>query len=104
MLPDSGFFDYLLDSYDPAWSPNGEQIAFVSGTGNEYDFNRETSIYVINEDGTNLKKIVDNGREPSWSPDGKKLAYQGLDGYYVITIDSGEIYKLMDEGTTLSWR
>jgi TolB protein len=60
---------------DPAWSPNGEQIAFskfVRGSGGD--------IFKMNAASGSQKKNLTNTRraqesEPDWSPGGKKLAY-----------------------------
>jgi Tol biopolymer transport system component len=55
--------------YDPAWSPDGKKIAFVSGERWKY-----CNIYIANADGSNRTKLV-HGCQPSWSPDGKKIAF-----------------------------
>jgi Tol biopolymer transport system component len=61
-----------LGSYDI--SANDKQIVF------SYSKNGVSSIYVINNDGTNLKKLIgsnngDNFYNPKYSPDGKMLAF-----------------------------
>ena len=54
------------DDTQPAFSPNGQVIAFRS--------EREPKgIYTIEVSGDNLKRISDFGFHPSWSPDGKFL-------------------------------
>jgi len=57
----------------PAWSPNGEKIAFAS------DRDGDSEIYVMDKDGSNLQKLTDNkgydGR-PRWSPDGKTISFE----------------------------
>lgn len=53
----------------PRYSPDGAKIVFQS-TGN-----REGGIFIIDSDGSNLQKLIDNGTQPSWSPDGKKIVY-----------------------------
>jgi len=60
-------------AWDPAWSPRGDKIAFVSkDTGND-------EIWVINIDGTGAKHLTSNKWEwdehPSWSPDGTKIVF-----------------------------
>ncbi|MFC2046490.1 TolB family protein, partial [Chloroflexota bacterium] len=52
------------DSY-PTWSPDGTCLAFVSRGADAWE------LYVMNADGTGLKKLVDDvawGSGPSWAP------------------------------------
>ena len=53
------------ESWDPAWSPDGTQIAFVSGPYSE------PSIYLMEADGSNVRQLTYGGVDPTWSPDGK---------------------------------
>ena len=59
-------------AYDPAFSPDGQLIAFAARPDYRVD-----DIYVMARDGKNAVKITDNGhaRAPVWSPDGTKLAF-----------------------------
>ena len=58
----------------PAWSPDGKKIAFAMWEGGE-----EPSIYIVDRDGKNLDKIVQNAyKAPTWSPDGKALLYRRI--------------------------
>lgn len=58
---------------DPAWSPDGTQIAFrrlVGGAGGNAD------VYVMNADGSGQRAVADTPAvdvKPVWSPDGKNL-------------------------------
>jgi hypothetical protein len=60
-------------SYDPAWSPTGEWIAFVSSnTGND-------EIYRMSPDGQIVEQLTRNNWEwdkhPTWSPDGSQIVF-----------------------------
>lgn len=59
-------------NYQPAWSPDGTQIAFVSNR----DGNAE--IYVVAVSGGALRRLTNDPAEdlmPAWSPDGTRLAF-----------------------------
>jgi hypothetical protein len=74
----------------PAWSANGNKIAFVS----RRDGNLE--IYKMNEDGSGLTRLTNNSPNdvhPAWSPDGQKIAFTSYrDG-------QAEIYVMNADGT-----
>ena len=56
----------------PAWSPDGEKIAFTSDRDGYID------IFVMNADGTapkNLTNYISADVEPAWSPDGTKIVF-----------------------------
>ncbi len=60
-------------SYDPAWSPAGDRLVFVSNeAGND-------EIYTINQDGSDLRRLTVNtwewDKHPSWSPDGTQIVF-----------------------------
>ena len=86
---------------DPAWSPNGTQIAFSSGLGtggdgcNTWEVVTPSRIYVMEADGSNRRAITDGSIDkssgdvdyeisqagPTWSPDGSRVAVAStLDG------------------------
>lgn len=63
----------LPAAYDPAWSPDGTEIAFLSSRPGE---SRE--IYSIRVDGSRLRRLTDleeNILEFVWSPSGEKIAF-----------------------------
>jgi Tol biopolymer transport system component len=81
----------------PAWSPDGRRIAFVS----ERDRNPE--IYVMNADGTNQRRLTKGAAveyKPTWTPDGMRIAFvserDGNPEIYVMRSDGSETIRLTE--------
>gem|GEM_PF-988875 len=92
------------DDCEPAWSPDGSRIAFVS----DRDGSRE--IYVMNADGTGQTRLTVNSdyiSSPAWSPDGTRIAFQhSLNGNYGISIvraGGGGETRLADSAGQFDW-
>jgi len=71
-----------FDDSEPAWSPDGKRVAFVSNRTAEPDGNVNTDLWIVAADNTDrgatLLQVTKNPREdasPAWSPDGKSLVY-----------------------------
>jgi Tol biopolymer transport system component len=71
-----------------AWSPDGQQISFVSKV------HRQADIFTMAADGTNVHQLTDTGTmkyNPMWSPDGRFLAYwmvqDGVSFLYAMDVD-----------------
>ena len=83
---------------DPHWSPDSKSIAFVSNrSGHEFDFDRNSDVWVIAAEGGTLKKISDHAgpdTSPRWSPDGKRIAFLGA----ADEEDAPNIYTAPAEG------
>ena len=64
-------------TFDPAWSPDGQMIAFVGLVG--LTLGHGETIYVVRADGSGLRNLtpkpVGAYAAPAWSPDGRKLAF-----------------------------
>ncbi len=59
----------------PRWSPDGTQLAFVSGRGDE---KTKRQLYVMPTGGGEPRKLTDlkeDVGEPVWSPDGTRIAF-----------------------------
>lgn len=57
----------------PQVSPDGTKICFSVDTGEGRDTVR--SLWVMDIDGKNRRKLVDSAREPFWAPDSKVIGY-----------------------------
>jgi serine/threonine protein kinase len=87
----------------PAFSPNGELIAFRSERA-------PAGIYVMGATGENPRRVADFGYTPSWAPDSKRLviaerfqsvpSVRSISALWTIDIESGEKRKL-NEGYCL---
>jgi tricorn protease len=70
---------------DPAWSPDGNSIAYLSDESGEY------ALHIRNQNGMGEVRKIDLGKpptfyySPTWSPDSKKIAYtdKRLNVWYV---------------------
>jgi Tol biopolymer transport system component len=89
--------DNAVDDLAPAWSPDGDQIAFMtSRTGN-------LEIYVMGADGSSPSRLTNNrGVDgfPTWSPDGSMIAYHseqnGNIDIYMMSLDGERRWRLTD--------
>jgi dipeptidyl aminopeptidase/acylaminoacyl peptidase len=63
----------LAYGLDPAWSPDGKQIAYTRWA-------EPQGIYVMDADGSNQHMVfqINGAKSPAWSPDGKKIAFTAV--------------------------
>lgn len=96
----------LAQGYDPAWSPDGREIAFTEDADAG-----ESGIYIIDAGGrgtpVRLTKNADRAAEPSWSPDGRKIAFtkwssEWVPDVYVMNHDGSGQVRLA-HGYSPSW-
>ena len=61
-------------NWDPAWSPDGQRLAFSSNRGGGW------AIYVMNADGSNVVRRTSGhyDTDPAWSPDGGSILFSTL--------------------------
>ena len=86
---------------DPAWSPDGSRIAFVSNRDGAGVGLTDTELYVMTTDGNSLLRLTSDNLDdhmPTWSPDSQRIAFiksQGLpiqiinrDGTNLISVNA----------------
>jgi TolB protein len=108
-------------SGDAAYSPDGSLIAFdanrgvTSGSPGWPSANADLSIYVINPDGTGMRRTTtppsgSSDTEPRFSPDGRKLVFTRFQGGHIIDSgrqdgrvvgDSSAIFTVNVDGTSV---
>src|SRR6266704_1647227 len=60
--------DSPADDTQPAFSPDGERIAFRSERNGG-------GIFVMGATGESVRRLTDFGNNPAWSPDGKNIVF-----------------------------
>jgi TolB protein len=89
----------LVSESDPAWSPDGQQIAFAAGCAS-----CPAKLYVVSRSGGGLRRIPTGPGEvssPGWSPDGHSIVFarqQGEDQFlYSVDIRTDRIQLVNSE-------
>ncbi len=103
-----------VNDFEPAWSPDGKKIAFVSlrdGDTRTYDDRRRNrELYIMNADGTDQQRLGSGqyfGAEsqPSFSPDGRYIVYSadysysghGYGGLYIFDTFQNETTQVFPD-------
>jgi Tol biopolymer transport system component len=113
MWPASWSYDF-----EPAWSPDGTRIVFNGKRGTS-----STALWLVNADGTGIKKLVDSPSDeshPDWSPDGLRIVYDrstatdrdlwvvNADGTGARSLTSGKAYEAdpdwSPDGATIAYQ
>jgi len=84
--------------YQPAWSPDGKKIAFISSRSNGY-----ANVFVMNNDGSNVKQLTEQVYTTKSTPllrnEGKFIFYMTEKSYqrngYVVCVETKESRQLV---------
>jgi len=86
--------------FAPAWSPDGETIAFSAIQDGNVD------VYLVRHDGTGLRRLTNDSAidvSPAWSPDGKHVVYvsdrTGSPHLFTMTETGDEQSQITSEGS-----
>jgi Tol biopolymer transport system component/imidazolonepropionase-like amidohydrolase len=91
--------DAALD-IDPAWSPDGSQLAYSSDKDSEH-----LQLWIHDMKSGQSRRVTSLTTQPqgaAWSPDGKRIAFFNVDGMWrvaqmsVVDVGSGEVTKVHD--------
>jgi len=92
--------DFTNNRY-PAWSPDGEWIAWAPGTDDGL------AVSVMRADGSNRQQLTDPPTaEPSWAPDSERLVFvkpdpeSGHTALWTIRRDGSDLRQLTDPSRT----
>lgn len=97
--------DSAADDTQPAFSPDGERIAFRSA------HDGASGVYVASATGENVRRVADFGYHPAWSPDGKEIVVSTMgrdlpdvrnnprSALWIVNLASGAKRLLTDEDT-----
>ena len=88
------------NDHSPAFSPDGEKIAFASDRSGG-------GIFVMGATGESARRVSETGFHPAWSPDGTKIAYcteyvpdpygrLSVSSLWVVDLASGQSTKIHD--------
>ncbi|MHB1168650.1 MAG: S9 family peptidase [Longimicrobiales bacterium] len=104
------YLDYETVS-SPQLSPDGAEIVYARRWVDKVNDSWESSLYIMNADGTRPRALVDGGN-PIWSPDGTRIAYtaRGEPGgtqIWVRWMDAEgaatQVTRLSDSPNDLAW-
>jgi Tol biopolymer transport system component len=87
--PPEKLFASVREEMDPAFSPDGKSIAFVSNRSGRWN------LWIGNTDGTGLRELAEQSLlpfHPAWSPDSREIAFDS------VAFGKGEIWLISAAG------
>ena len=94
---------FSMDLRDPAWSPDGKQLVFDVWHLGTADPPNRRALFVVNEDGSELRQLtpwsLNGGDSPDWSPDGKLILFRTVSR---SNRHHGNLHTIRPDGTGLT--
>lgn len=82
------------DDFAPAWSPDGQKLAFVR-------LQKTDAIFVLDTAGNHVRRLA-AGTNPTWSPDGKWIAFERKNQIFVVASGGGTA-RAIGKGNLPAW-
>ena len=97
-----------LQDGHPTWSPDRSRLAFARMTRGADGRIGQSGLWVMNADGTGLRKLLDGANAPTyvydWTPDGRFVGVAQNVGYSLVDASTGAIRSSTNVITPGSWR
>lgn len=86
---------------DPAWSPDGSAIVFVSNRGIDAGRTASTDIWLVDVSSHEVTRLTDGtltASLPAWSPDGRTIAFHGVSDYSRTGTQNTHVWAVSPRG------
>jgi Tol biopolymer transport system component len=94
----------LHAGFAPAYSPDGQKLAFIDITIHPFRTSIESSVAVMNLRTRKVRRLSWATGTPSWSADGRFIVFENPQGVFVVPSGGGGARRLVWSGERPSWQ